>query len=57
MNNNTIDFDLASKLWNKNKIKMNNGTYTYKCMGITKKNTECKKKPLFGCDYCIYHKK
>ena len=55
--NNTIDFDLASKLWNKNKIKMNNGTYAYKCMGITKKNTECKKKPLFGCDYCIYHKK
>tara|TARA_B110000305_G_C19447467_1_gene645694 strand:+ start:1737 stop:2030 length:294 start_codon:yes stop_codon:yes gene_type:complete len=29
-NNNTVNFDEASKEWNKNKLRMGNGTYTYK---------------------------
>ena len=37
-------FDDASKCWRKNKIKLKNGEYAYKCCGITKKNTRCIRK-------------
>jgi hypothetical protein len=37
-------FDDASKCWKKNKIKLKNGEYAYKCCGITKKNTRCIRK-------------
>ena len=34
-------FDDASKCWKKNKIKLKNGEYAYKCCGLTKKNKRC----------------
>ena len=37
-------FDDASKCWRKNKIKLKNGEYAYKCCGITKKNKRCIRK-------------
>ena len=37
-------FDDASKCWRKNKIKLKNGEYAYKCCGLTKKNTHCNRK-------------
>ena len=37
-------FDDASKCWRKNKIKLKNGEYAYKCCGLTKKNKRCIRK-------------
>ena len=37
-------FDDASKCWRKNKIKLKNGDYAYKCCGLTKNNTRCIRK-------------
>jgi hypothetical protein len=37
-------FDDASKCWKKNKIKLKNGEYAYKCCGLTKKNARCIRK-------------
>tara|TARA_Y100000389_G_C17370826_1_gene468933 strand:- start:369 stop:719 length:351 start_codon:yes stop_codon:yes gene_type:complete len=52
-----IDFDDASRMWNLNKTRLNNGCYSYKkinnCKGITKKGTLCKHKTAF--DFCYLH--
>ena len=45
---NSIFFDDSSKQWEKNKIKLNNGTYSYKCSCKTLKGTLCKKKAYFS---------
>jgi hypothetical protein len=37
-------FDDASKCWRKNKIKLKNGEFAYKCCGLTKNNTRCIRK-------------
>lgn len=51
-----INFDEASQEWLKNKKRIGQGMYKYKCIGITKKN-----KPCFNsaeCNgYCKLHKK
>ncbi len=52
-----INFDEASKLWRENKQYLGNGSYKYICMAITKKNTQCLKKPLKNCKYCHIHNK
>ena len=56
---NEIFFDDASKYWNKNKIKMKNGTYLYKCMAISKKNGKECYKPSHKKynDFCFLHRK
>ena len=48
---NSIFFDDSSKQWEKNKIKLNNGTYSYKCSCKTLKGTLCKKKAYFSIEY------
>lgn len=52
-----IDFDYASKMWQKNKKKLTNGCYEYKkcytCKAKTKQNKNCKNKTSF--DYCYLH--
>ena len=54
--NSNIDFEYASREWNKNKLKLDNGCYKYICLGITKNNNICKKKPKKYTDYCHIHK-
>jgi len=34
-------FDDASECWRKNKIKLKNGCYAYKCCSLTKNNKRC----------------
>jgi hypothetical protein len=51
-----IDFDEASAAWKANKVAQGNGMYSYKCMGRTKLDSPCKRKPLSGCDFCKLHK-
>ena len=52
-----IDFEDASKMWNLNKTRLNNGCYSYKkinnCKGTTKKGNPCKHKTAF--DFCYIH--
>ena len=52
-----IDFDEASVAWKLNKKSQGNGTYTYKCMGLTKQGNACNRKPLNECDFCKVHRK
>ena len=51
-----IDFDYASKMWNKNKKKVGCGQYMYICGCITKNGTACKKSPSKNKKYCHLHK-
>ena len=51
-----IDFDGASKAWMKNKIKLNDCTYKYKCIKKTIKGFDCKNKPLINLNVCYCHK-
>ena len=51
-----IDFDGASKAWMKNKIKLNDCTYKYKCIKKTKKGFNCKNKPINNLNVCHCHK-
>lgn len=50
-----IDFDEASKAWNSNKKKLDNGCYQYICGALTKKGNTCKNKPLTGHNFCAIH--
>ena len=54
-----IDFDDASREWNKNKTRHEYGCYTYKCInkcqGKTKGGNQCKLKTPF--DKCHIHEK
>ena len=52
-----IDFDEASRSWKQNKKSQGNGTYTYKCVGLTKQGNSCNRKPLNECDFCKLHRK
>ena len=51
-----INFDEASEAWLKNKVKLGNGVYKYRCLSKTKKGTQCNKTPLKNSDYCHIHK-
>ena len=53
-----INFDEASKAWNRNKIYLGNGTYKYisKCDAITKNGKRCKNKCLSNSNLCYIHK-
>jgi hypothetical protein len=53
----TIDFDEASKEWNANKKKLDNGCYQYSCKSLTKSGDKCKNAPLSGSEYCSIHSK
>lgn len=50
-----IDFDEASIEWNRNKTKLENGTYKYICGFKCKNGNQCKKKPLPNTDICNIH--
>ena len=50
-----IDFNLASICWKQNKIYKGNGTYVYKCDGITKQNKPCNNKCYLNNIYCKKH--
>jgi hypothetical protein len=50
-----IDFDEASRLWNSNKKKLNNGCYEYIC-GKQLKNGEFCKNKIKNTQYCFIHK-
>lgn len=52
-----IDFDYASKCWLKNKIKLGEGMYRYRCIAKTKKGEKCQKKPKLDSIYCHIHNK
>lgn len=50
-----IDFDLASRYWNSNKKKLQNGCYKYVC-GFEKKNGNfCKKQCCKNSSRCNQH--
>lgn len=49
------DFDEASDEWKKNKISCGNGTYTYRCSGITKTGSPCNQKIIGRTNYCKRH--
>ena len=51
-----IDFDHASKEWNKNKKRCGNGTYCYVCGEETKRGTPCQKIRTHGTNKCHIHK-
>jgi len=51
-----IDFDGASEAWKLNKKYQGNGTYTYRCMGLTKQGNPCGRKRLNECDFCKIHR-
>jgi hypothetical protein len=50
-----IDFDQASKLWNSNKKKLNNGCYEYVC-GKELQNGEFCKNKIKNSPFCFIHK-
>lgn len=50
-----IDFDEAHKEWMKNKIKQENGCYSYKCIHIIRGRTECGKQVYGTTNYCKVH--
>jgi hypothetical protein len=50
-----IDFDQASKLWNSNKKKLNNGCYEYVC-GKELQNGEFCKNKIKNSHFCFIHK-
>jgi hypothetical protein len=52
-----INFDEASAAWKRNKKTLQNATYTYVCMQITKTGNHCSRKPLPNYDYCKTHNK
>ena len=50
-----IDFGEAHKQWMKNKIKQENGCYSYKCIHIIRGRTECGKQVYGNTNYCKVH--
>lgn len=50
-----IDFDEASKEWNSNKRKIENGCYKYVCKHICKSGEYCKREPRLGNEFCSTH--
>jgi hypothetical protein len=50
-----IDFDDASREWLKNKRKLRDATYEYKCMRQFMSGRYCSRTPKFGEEYCIAH--
>ena len=50
-----IDFDEASKLWNSNKKRLNNGCYEYVCGKQLENGLFCKRK-LKNSQFCWVHK-
>ena len=52
-----IDFDEASKAWNSNKKKLDNGCYQYICGALTKTGQICKNLPTNGLTHCKKHMK
>jgi hypothetical protein len=50
-----IDFDEASKLWNSNKKRLNNGCYEYVCGKQLENGLFCKRK-LKNSQFCWIHK-
>lgn len=53
---NHFDFIDSSNLWNSNKIKHPNCTYSYKCIATTHTNKQCKNKCLPSSNYCYCHR-
>lgn len=55
---NSIDFDLASRLWRQNKKYLANGYFRYKCAHYSfRRNTFCENKLYNEHSYCKYHYK
>jgi hypothetical protein len=52
-----IDFDDASKEWNKNKKKTTNGMYKYICTAETKSGNPCNNSPILDSNFCYIHSK
>ena len=52
-----IDFDEASKAWNSNKKKLDNGCYQYICGALTRSGQKCKNLPTNGLTHCKKHMK
>lgn len=52
-----IDFDEASKAWNSNKKKLDNGCYQYFCKSLTKSGDKCNNTSITGSEYCFIHSK
>jgi len=50
-----IDFDEASRLWNSNKKRLNNGCYEYVCGKPLENGLFCKRKPK-NSQFCWVHK-
>lgn len=50
-----IDFDEASREWLKNKRKLRDATYKYKCMRQFMSGRYCSRTPEPGEDYCFAH--
>jgi hypothetical protein len=51
-----IDFDEASKAWNKNKKKTGNSNYEYICTIINKHKNKCCRKIYNNSKYCYFHR-
>ena len=52
-----IDFDDASKEWLKNKIKIENGCYNYKCTAFNCNGFPCSNKVYDNTNFCKVHNK
>ena len=50
-----INFEEATNAWMKNKIKLKNGVFKYKCIHKTKNGLQCKNKPKINCNLCYRH--
>lgn len=53
-----INFDDASKEWQKNKVSIGNGAFRYRCAHFSvKKQQFCKNKPVVSSPFCHFHRK
>lgn len=53
----SIDFDDASLEWQRNKRKLHNGTYEYRCMFVSSSGRECTGRSMPNSTCCYCHRK
>ena len=51
-----IDFDEASREWNRNKKRVDQ-SYVYICGAVTKEGSYCQNKRYKNCNFCYVHRK
>ena len=51
-----IDFDEASREWNRNKKRVDQ-SYVYICSAVTKQGNSCQNKRYKNCNFCYIHRK